>query len=182
MLMLEYEPVKGQTFDVGRTINFTKCNCEKCDFLNCPNYAPKMKLKKFKNTKEFAAVWKQQNPEFATSVYTNHKAFEELIMDFMDRMISFPKGLYWKLNHSWTTPEEVIGVDLVRMSKTQYEKEREGGFVSFACIDFEQNYDRTEYYAYSSCYSYCTDSVESVADRIIKRLNELLKELKTTQR
>lgn len=32
MLMIEYEPVKGQTFDLGKTINFTKCNCEKCDF------------------------------------------------------------------------------------------------------------------------------------------------------
>lgn len=182
MLKLEYEPVKGQTFDIGRTINFTKCNCEKCDFLHCRNYAPIMKLKKFKNAKEFVEVWKQQNPEFASSVYTNHKAFEELVMDFIDRMTSFPKGLYWKLNHSWTNPEEVVGIDLVRMSKTRYEKEMEGDFVSLACINFNQNHDRTEYFAYHSCYSYCTDSAESVADRITRRLNEVLSELKTTQK
>ena len=45
--MLEYElvPVKNQKFDIGRTINFTKCKCDKCDFLHCDNYAKKMQLK-----------------------------------------------------------------------------------------------------------------------------------------
>lgn len=28
-------PAKNQKFDVGRTINFTKCDCEKCDFMHC---------------------------------------------------------------------------------------------------------------------------------------------------
>lgn len=46
MMSLEFVPVKGQTFDIGRTINFTKCHCEKCDFMNCPNYAKKMTVKR----------------------------------------------------------------------------------------------------------------------------------------
>ena len=42
-------PAKNQKFDIGRTINFTKCNCEKCDFMHCPknNYALKMVQKKY---------------------------------------------------------------------------------------------------------------------------------------
>lgn len=36
-------PAKNQKFDIGRTINFTKCDCAKCDFMRCPknNYAVK---------------------------------------------------------------------------------------------------------------------------------------------
>lgn len=175
MMKLEYEPVKGQTFDIGRTINFTKCNCEKCDFMHCDNYARKMKLKKFKKVGDFVQSWKEQNPEYANKVFSDNKAFEEFITDFLDRMISFPKGLFWKPNHSWTKRDELIGIDLVRMSKTKYERDQEGDFVSLADITFKQNYNRTEYYADAGCYSYCTDSAEKVANKIMAGLNEAFK-------
>ena len=37
-------PVKNQKFDISRTINIAECNCEKCDFMNCPkhNYCVEM--------------------------------------------------------------------------------------------------------------------------------------------
>ena len=40
-MKLAFEPVKNQKFDIGRTINFTKCDCEVCNFMRCPkhNYA-----------------------------------------------------------------------------------------------------------------------------------------------
>ena len=175
MMKLEYEPVKGQPFDIGRTINFTKCNCEKCDFMNCTNYAKKMKLKKFKKTEEFIQSWKEQNPEYADKVYSDDKAFEELITDFLDRMISFPKGLFWKPNHSWTKRDELIGIDLVRMSKTKYERDQEGDFVSLADITFRENYNGTQYYTIHGCYSYCTDRAEKLANKIATGLNEVFK-------
>lgn len=48
-------PAKNQKFDIGRTINFTKCDCEKCDFMHCPknNYALKMVQKKIHRSRVF---------------------------------------------------------------------------------------------------------------------------------
>ena len=90
---LEFVPVKGQTFDIGRTINFTKCNCEKCDFVNCSNYAKKMTVKKFKNAKEFVDSWKAQNPQIANTVAKSHEAFSELIEDFVNNLMTEVIGL-----------------------------------------------------------------------------------------
>lgn len=179
MMKLEYEPVKGQTFDIGRTINFTKCNCEKCDFMHCTNYAKKMKLKKFKNAKDFVQSWKEQNPEYADKVFSDDKAFEELTADFLDMMISFPKGLFWKPNHSWTKRDELIGIDIVRMSKTRYEKDQEGDFVSLADVTFRENYKGMKYYTVYDCYSYCTDRAEKLANKIVNELNEVFSALQT---
>ena len=67
MMSLEFVPVKGQTFDIGRTINFTKCNCEKCDFMNCPNYAKKMTVKKFVRFETGEGIEKKQE-NFAEEV------------------------------------------------------------------------------------------------------------------
>lgn len=177
MMSLEFVPVKGQTFDIGRTINFTKCNCEKCDFMNCSNYAKKMTVKKFKNAKEFVESWKEQNPEYDDKVFSNDKAFEELITDFLDRMISFPKGLFWNPSHNWTKRDELIGIDLVRMPKTRYERDQEGDFVSLAYITFRENYKGMRYYAVHGCYSYCTDRAEKLANKITVGLNEVFTEL-----
>ena len=45
-MKLAFEPVKNQKFDIGRTINFAKCDCEVCDFMHCPkhNYALQMTM------------------------------------------------------------------------------------------------------------------------------------------
>ena len=174
---LEFVPVKGQTFDIGRTINFTKCNCEKCDFMNCSNYAKKMTVKKFKNAKEFVESWKEQNPQLASTVAKSHEAFAELIEDFMDRMTSFPKGLFWKLEHSWTNPKEVIAIEIVRMSKTKYEREQEGDFVTLSFVTFKENFDRTRYYAYNPYFPYSTDRSAKLAERIAEGLNKVFTEL-----
>ena len=177
MMSLEFVPVKGQTFDIGRTINFTKCNCEKCDFMNCSNYAKKMTVKKLKNAKEFVKSWEEQNPQIANTVAKSHEAFAELIEDFMDRMTSFPKGLYWKLEHSWINAKEVISIDSVRMSKTRYEREQEGDFVTLSTVCFKQNFDRTKYSAYRTWYSYGTDRADKLTERIAEGLNKVFAEL-----
>lgn len=85
----------GQKFDIGRTINFTKCDCDKCDFLNCPkkNYAPRTKPHRYTVTEyieHYAAELK--DGLFATSAY-----LDDLTDDFM-RLFAFPKGTYWRLD------------------------------------------------------------------------------------
>lgn len=90
-------PVKNQKFDIGRTINFTKCDCAKCDFMNCPknNYALKMVQKKY-SVKDF---W-QENKKTILKSSTLQNAFDyDTVMDFIDACVSnFPKGTYWNYN------------------------------------------------------------------------------------
>lgn len=33
---LKFDVIKGQKFEIGRTINPFLCDCKECDFLNCP--------------------------------------------------------------------------------------------------------------------------------------------------
>lgn len=107
-MTLEFVPVKNQKFDIGRTINPFNCNCEKCDFMNCPkhNYALKMTKKvwkvidfwnEFKN--EILAINKPCKWEY--NFHDNYvlELNYKLIDEFMD-LFSFPKGTYW-------SPEDV---------------------------------------------------------------------------
>ena len=59
-MKVEYEPIKNQKFDIGRTINPFKCDCAECTFMNCPkkNYAVKMKIKKH-SVDEFFNTYKE---------------------------------------------------------------------------------------------------------------------------
>ena len=38
MFAYKADVIKNQKFDIGRTINPFKCDCEKCDFLHLKNY------------------------------------------------------------------------------------------------------------------------------------------------
>lgn len=94
---MEYKAdvIKNQKFDIGRTINPFICDCEKCDYLNCPkgNYAVKTKPHKYK-TKDFCEVWHDKLVELAR----NHPYFDltqEMFTDLIGDCISFPKGTYW---------------------------------------------------------------------------------------
>lgn len=173
MMKLECEPVKGQTFDIGRTINFTKCNCEKCDFMHCDNYAKKMKPKKFKNEKEFVESWKEQNPKLVERALLEDSYFEELVDDFLDSVISFPKGLYWKPNYSWSRKEELLSIDICRMSKTKYERENEGDFIAIANVCFNEDHNGAKNHAFVEIYPYYTDRAEKLAHKIANGLNKV---------
>ena len=45
-------PVKNQKFEIGRTINLSKCDCKECTYMNCPkhNYAVRMAKKYMSET------------------------------------------------------------------------------------------------------------------------------------
>lgn len=89
---IKYDVIKNQKFDIGRTINLTKCDCEKCDFLHCPkkNYVPLTKQRRY-TVKEFIAYY---------SDVLNRSTFvcsfaSDIFDDFM-ALFSFPKGTYWR--------------------------------------------------------------------------------------
>ena len=172
MLKDELVPVKNQKFDIGRTINFTKCKCDKCDFLHCDNYAKKMQLRKFKNAKEFVECWKEQNPQIAKLIYDDPKAFEILLVDFLERMISFPKGLYWKFKRGLSN-NEVLSIDICRQSRSEYEWDTFGDFTTLANVRFDMNYNKTKYTSYTHYYPHFSDRARKLADRISSGLNEV---------
>lgn len=103
---LEFVPVKGQKFDIGRTINPFKCDCEKCTFMNCPkhNYAVKMTRKKY-DISVFWNEWKDRILEINKPKrwqYSFHNRYNfamtyDMINDFFDFLcFNFPKGTYWQ--------------------------------------------------------------------------------------
>ena len=99
-MKLEFEPVKNQRFEIGRTINPASCDCEKCDFMNCPkhNYAVKMKRKRH-TVDEYIKYYSDDLKKFGFMT-------EELLTEFMD-LFSFPKGTYWQPNYDRTLIELV---------------------------------------------------------------------------
>ena len=94
-MKLEFVPVKNQKFDIGRTINPLNCDCEKCDFMNCPkhNYAVKMKRKRH-TVDEYIAFYAEDLKKWGFLT-------DELLDEFMD-LFSFPKGTYWDKNYDRT--------------------------------------------------------------------------------
>lgn len=88
---VEYLPtkwveIKGQRFDIGRTINPTKCSgCQDRDCMNCSNYAKQMKRESYTVT-EWVSAFKDKLELWN----------QESLNQFFDSLIiGFPKGLYW---------------------------------------------------------------------------------------
>jgi len=85
-----------QKFDIGRTINPFKCECVKCDFLNCTNYAPKMK-RVDSTIDEFIAENKEALIESKYIIDT-----DDLLYAFFEAFnFGLGKGLYWGSRTSW---------------------------------------------------------------------------------
>lgn len=99
---MEYKSdvIKNQKFEIGRTINFSLCNCEKCDFFNCPkkNYCLKTKPHKY-SVLEFC----ESNINYilekcdTSNDCKNFKLTYDLLSEFLDDCVQFPKGLFWSL-------------------------------------------------------------------------------------
>ena len=114
---MEYVPAKGQRFDIKRTINFALCNCEKCDFMNCPknNYAVKMVRKKH-TVKDFFEANKDEVIKINQPkkwMYSFHNLYQpiltyELINEMFDMIpFGFPKGTYWSLSDPKSCDDEI---------------------------------------------------------------------------
>lgn len=148
------EPIKGQKFEWGRTINPFNCDCKVCTFMNCPkhNYAVKMKQHKY-TIKEFVTDSKNAIKEKG-GLWAYLKDGEGL-MEFMDACIGgFPKGTYWQPTG--------YSVELVSMNRSKYGPD----FDTRAEISFDGDFP---YYFYSGC----TDAQEKFTKRLQKKFLEL---------
>ena len=151
-------PAKNQKFDIGRTINFTKCDCQKCDFMHCPknNYALKMVQKKYTVQDFFDENKEEIVKARALGAYFNY----ETLTDFMDACVSgFPKGTYWDMDFD-------DGIELVTQNRSKYGAD----FLPRAKISFYANFPITYYVG-------CTNTQEKLAEKIkglLEQLNNLL--------
>lgn len=88
-------PIKNQKFEIGRIINLGKCDCQQCDFMNCPkqNYAMRMKQKRY-SVKEFFDENKEDIKVRGGIV--PYLSTCEGMLDFMSACVgNFPTGTYW---------------------------------------------------------------------------------------
>lgn len=151
-------PAKNQKFDIGRTINFTKCDCEKCDFMHCPknNYALKMVQKKYSVQEFFNENKDNIVKKRCLKLYFDYDA----ICDFMDACVSgFPKGTYWNMDNS-------EGIELVTQNRSKYGED----FLPRAKVSFYADFPITYY-------SGCSGAQEKLAIKIqglLRQLNDLL--------
>lgn len=151
-------PAKNQKFDIGRTINFTKCNCEKCDFMHCPknNYALKMVQKKYTVQEFFNENKNEIVKKRNLKSYFNY----ETLSDFMDACVSgFPKGTYWNMDNG-------EAVELVTQNRSKYGAD----FLPRVEVSFYADFPITYHVG-------CTDKQEKLATkikRLLEQLNDLL--------
>lgn len=103
---LEFIPVRGQKFDIGRTINPANCTCQVCTFMSCPkkNYVLKMTRKRY----TIDDFWRERRDEILRLNHPQRWQYEfrrsyslrlsfDLLQDFFDFLcFSFPKGTYWR--------------------------------------------------------------------------------------
>ena len=148
-------PEKNQKFDIGRTINLTKCDCEQCDFMHCPknNYALKMVQKKY-TVQEFFDANKDKimKKHFLRLYFFDYEA----LADFMDACVTgFPKGTYWNMDNS-------AAIELVTRNRSQYGSD----FLTKARISFYNGFPITYYTG-------CSEGQEKLAKKIQKLLLEL---------
>lgn len=171
-----YEPVPNQKFDIGRTINITKCDCKKCDFMHCPknNYSVKQRLHRFTvqeffdDNKDAILVLEKNKPrrcDLRFPKYFQLVLTYELITEFMDYMqFKFPPGLYWTPAsveaHSISLPIEARLYNEIQLVKfTRSGEEKPVGGVSIDSAEV---------------FSYClTESQRKFASKIAESLLEL---------
>lgn len=149
-------PVRGQKFDIGRTINPCKCDCERCDFMHCPknNYCVITKQYKY-TTQEFIDGTKE---EIKTKGGLHAYLLDmEGLADFMDACVGdFPKGTYWNPTG--------YSLELVVMNRSKYGPD----FIERAEIELDSaNTFPIRYY------QGCTDTQEKFAKKLQKKFLEL---------
>lgn len=154
------DPVKGQKFEWGRTINPFNCDCKVCTFMNCPkhNYAVKMKQHKY-TVKEFV----EENREAikAAGSVSEYLCDNDGLTDFMDSCVgNFPKGTYWNPTG--------YSIELVTMNRSKYGPDfNTRAEIEFGSLWCEENEYKIRYY------SGCTDTQEQFVERLQKKFMEL---------
>lgn len=150
-MKFKLEPAKNQKFELGRTINLAKCDCEKCDFMHCPknNYALKMVQHKY-TVEEFF----NENKETLMQKKCLQEALDyDIICDFMDACVGgFPKGTYWRTDGC----NCVTSIYLCTQNRSKYGED----FIDKAKIRL----DLPTFDVY--CFSQCTDGQEKLAKKI----------------
>lgn len=148
------EPAKNQKFDIGRTINLSKCDCEKCDFMHCPknNYALKMVQKKY-TVQDFF-------DENKTAIMKKGRLWNffdyETLADFIDACVSgFPKGTYWNMDND-------CAIELVTQNRSKHGED----FLARAEVSLSD--DLTIVY-----YTGCSEGQEKLAKKIKTLLSQL---------
>lgn len=144
----ELVPIKNQKFDIGRVINLTECDCQRCDFMNCPkhNYAVRMKQKRY-SIKEFF----DENKE---AIKTQGGVLPYLstcegMLDFMSCCTGkFPIGTYWD-----------TGIDDVLYLVTRNRSNHGPDFCRRVAISMEATFPITYYIG-------CTYTQEKFAERL----------------
>lgn len=162
-MKFEQVPVKNQKFDIGRTINFTKCDCEKCDFIHCPknNYALKMQ-KRMYTVKEF---WDENKDDIVSAGSLQEYFNFDTISDFLDACVVFPKGTYWE----WVGYDNTI--NLVVVNRRKYGPDF---FVraQIEIISNKRSWERGTYFFISYHWG-CSNVQKKLAEKIQKYLREL---------
>ena len=92
-MKLKFDTVKNQRFDISRTINPLRCDCEKCTFLDCPknNYS----VKTNRHIYSVSEFLEEYGKEIKEKGYVALSLLEEFIGD----CFSFPKNLYWQFSY-----------------------------------------------------------------------------------
>ena len=152
------EPAKNQKFDISRTINFTKCDCVKCDFMHCHknNYALKMVQKKYTVQEFFNENKDKLVKKRSLKLYFNY----ENLADFIDACVSgFPKGTYWNMDDS-------EAIELVTKNRSKHGAD----FLPRVKVSFYTDFPITYY-------SGCLNGQEKLAIKIqdlLRKLDSLL--------
>lgn len=162
---MEYkmEPVKGQRFEIGRTINPFRCSeCKQqmgsCDFLNCPlkNYAVRMRQSKY-SLKD----WYEENKDkLVKGCIEDYDVLSSLLEDVCRR---FPKGSYWNTS-GYPKCNAVKIVTLASKTERRFHGE---DFTERCGVDLHYGNSVNDYSA--------TDAQLALAKNISKNLQELKK-------
>lgn len=166
---LVFEKIKNQKFEIGRTINIAKCDCKKCDYMNCPknNYAVKMRIKKhtvdefFETYKEDILRLNYHDKINGVLLRLNYFLINELVGD----CISFNKGVYWGMGCCLVAKENIgesiyESVEIQRLS-------RNGNLVICGVISITDGHI-TDFYLNDNQYK-CAEKIS----RAFKRVSEL---------
>lgn len=169
-----FVPVKGQKFDIGRTINPFKCDCAVCTFMNCPknNYAVKMKKKVWK----VADFWEEFKEEILAInkpykwQYSFHSKYDlelnyKLIDEFVDMLFLFPKGTYWSPQDTkWHTDDTEIEEQIYKTIALQ-KVSRSGNIIDLCSISVGNG-------------NYFDFDLSEPQERLAIKISNALKELK----
>lgn len=138
--------IKNQKFDWGRTINPFKCDCERCDFLNCPkhNYAVKTKPHKY-SVKDFWDTYKYDILKRGKDFKLTYFYWNELVGE----CFRFPKGTYFGMGlvqESADDFDETIyqGVELITFTRrgtelTRGHIDQYGQVIDYSMTDAQYN-------------------------------------------